>query len=79
VKDLIKKLSGLRGISGFEYRINGEIEKQIAPYCDEVKRDALGNVIAVKYSKKPNAKKLLVEAHIDESGLWSKTLMKKAL
>ncbi|MBR4720408.1 MAG: M20/M25/M40 family metallo-hydrolase [Clostridia bacterium] len=46
----------------------------LSPYCNEVKIDTLGNVIAVKYCGKPNAKKLLIEAHIDEIGLMVKNI-----
>ena len=74
MKDLIKKFSTMHGISGFEYRINREIAEIISPFCDEVKIDTLGNVIAVKYCGKPKAKKLLIEAHIDEIGLMVKNI-----
>lgn len=74
MRDLIKKLSSLHAVSGFEYRINDEIKEMLLPYCDEVKIDALGNVIGVKYCGKENAKKLLLEAHIDEIGLMVKTI-----
>lgn len=69
MNNLIKKLSDMRGISGFEYRINGEIKELFMPYCDEVSIDKLGNVIAHKKSKKTDAKKIMIEAHIDEIGL----------
>ena len=74
MKELIKQLSGLHGISGFEYRINTEITNMLLPYCDDIKIDALGNVIAVKYSGRQNAKKLLIEAHTDEIGLMVKNI-----
>lgn len=74
MKDLIKKLSCMHGISGFEYRINSEINNMFLPYSDEVKIDTLGNVIAVKQCGKPNARKLLIEAHIDEIGLMVKNI-----
>lgn len=76
MKDLIKKLSSLHAVSGFEYRINDEIKQMISPFCDEVKIDTLGNVIGAKYCGKKNAKKLLFEAHIDEIGLMVKTIEK---
>jgi len=69
MKELVEKLSNLRGISGFEYRISDEIKKLFAPYADEVSTDALGNVIAVKKCGKENAKKIMIEAHCDEIGL----------
>lgn len=69
MKELIKALSDLRGISGFEYRISDKIENLLTPYADEIKKDALGNVIAVKKCGKPNAVKVMIEAHTDEIGL----------
>lgn len=74
MKELIKKLSALNGISGFEYRINDEIKDMLLPYCDEIKIDTLGNVIGVKRCGKQNAKKVLIEAHIDEIGLMVKNI-----
>ena len=62
MKELIKLLSDMRGISGFEYRINEEIKKLFASYADDVTIDKLGSVIAVKRCGKKNAKKVMIEA-----------------
>lgn len=69
MKELIQKLSDLRGISGFEYRITEAIEELLCPYVDEVHTDALGSVIAVKRCGRENAKRVMIEAHCDEIGL----------
>lgn len=69
MKELIQKLSNLRGMSGFEYRITDIIGKMFGEYCDEVTKDNLGNVIAVKRCGRENAKKIMIEAHCDEIGL----------
>jgi len=69
LKELIKTLSNMRGISGYEYRINENIKNMLKEFCDDVTIDNLGNVIAVKRCGKNNAKKVLIEAHIDEIGL----------
>ncbi len=69
MKELIKTLSNMRGISGYEYRINENIKNMLAGFCDDAGIDNLGNVIAVKKCGKENAKKVLIEAHIDEIGL----------
>ena len=74
MKELIKKLSDMRGISGFEYRITDEITKLFKPVCDEVYTDALGNLIAVKKCGKQEAKKVMIEAHCDEIGLMVKDI-----
>lgn len=65
----MKKLSDLRGISGFEYRIADAIAKLFSPYADEIYFDSLGSVVAVKRSGKENPKKIMIEAHCDEIGL----------
>ncbi len=69
MKELIKTLSDMRGISGFEYRLSDEVLSLVKPYCDDAYTDALGNVIAVKRCGKENASKLMIEAHMDEIGL----------
>lgn len=69
MRSLIKKLSDLRGISGFEYRLNKQIADIFSPYADEVRIDSLGSVIAVKRCGIKNAPSVMIEAHCDEIGL----------
>lgn len=69
MRKLIKQLSDMRGISGFEYRISDKIAELFMPYADEIRRDALGNVIAVKECGIKGAPKVMIEAHCDEIGL----------
>lgn len=72
--ELIKKLSDMRAISGFEYKISENVKELFAPYSDEVYIDALGSVIAVKKCGKENAPKVMIEAHMDEIGLMVKDI-----
>lgn len=69
MRNLIKKLSDLRAVSGREYQINGEVKDILMPYCDSVEIDQLGSVIGLKKSKKPDAPSIMIEAHLDEIGL----------
>lgn len=69
MKELIKKLSDMRGVSGFEYNFSEEIKKLMAPHCDQCFVDCLGNVVAVKKSGLQNPLKIMIEGHIDEIGL----------
>lgn len=69
MRKLIKQLSDMRGVSGFEYRISDKIAELFMPYADEIRRDALGNVIAVKECGIKGAPKVMIEAHCDEIGL----------
>lgn len=69
MRKLIRKLSDMRSVSGFEYRITDEIADMFRKYCDEVYTDALGSVIALKKCKTKGAPKIMIEAHCDEIGL----------
>lgn len=64
--DLIKKLSNAFGVSGNEEEIRDTIIKEIEGKVDEIKVDALGNLIAVK---KGTGKKIMIAAHMDEIGI----------
>ena len=66
--ELTRSLSGLPGPSGFEEPVWRWIGDYLRPVADEVKTDALGNMIALKRCGKPGAKTVLLDAHMDEIG-----------
>jgi putative aminopeptidase FrvX len=68
VKDLIKKLTEAYGPSGHEDQIREIIRAEVEPLTDEVRVDALGNLIAVKRGS-GGGKKVMLAAHMDEIGL----------
>jgi len=67
--ELLKELTELPGISGFEEPVADFIEKQIKGKVDKYWRDNVGNLIALKKGKASSAKKLMLLAHMDEVGL----------
>ncbi|MDO4742710.1 MAG: M42 family metallopeptidase [bacterium] len=67
MKDLIKQLCGLNGVSGREGSVSDYIFEQIKDYAD-VNIDTMGNIIAFKKGKKSAGKRIMVDAHIDEVG-----------
>ena len=69
MEELVKKLSDMRGVSGFEYSFSRKVSEIFEGFCDECFEDALGNVIAIKKSGRDNALKVMIEGHIDEIGL----------
>ena len=73
ISKYIEILTKLNGISGFEHNVSDYLLKHLSKVSDEVKTDALGNVIACKKSKKPNGK-VMIEAHIDEIGMLVKAI-----
>ena len=71
MKNLMKKLSDVSGISGFEEDVAKIIEEELKNCTDSIETDALGNIIAFKKGKK-NATKVMLAAHMDEIGLMVK-------
>jgi endoglucanase len=71
LENLTEKFTAIPGPSGSEEKIRAAIQAEIAPFVDEVRTDALGNLIArknaVKSQKTPL--KLMLTAHIDEIGV----------
>jgi endoglucanase len=65
----ISELSSLPAPSGFEDLAADRIHEMMASCMNEVWRDTMGNVIGVKRSRKAGAKKLLLDAHMDEVGI----------
>ncbi len=68
MNDLIKKLVEAYGPSGFEDQVRELIREEIAPYADEMRVDALGNLIALKNGD-GSGKRVLISAHMDEIGV----------
>jgi len=65
---LLERLSNANGISGDEGEIRAIVRKEIAGLVDEIKVDAMGNLLATKHAKSKNSVKLLVASHMDEVG-----------
>lgn len=72
-------LTQIDGVSGHEHDVAAYLAKEYAPLCDEIIRDNLGSIIAFKKSKKKDAKKLMVLAHMDEIGFLVKEVMKNGV
>jgi len=74
--DLLRKLSNAFGVSGFEDEVREMIQSLVAPHVDEVKIDALCNILAIRKSANPDAKTLMLDAHTDEIGFIVKWIEK---
>lgn len=64
--ELIKELVETPGIPGREERLRALVRRELTGLVDEMRVDALGNLIAVK--RNPGAPKLMIAAHMDEIG-----------
>lgn len=73
MKLLLKQLTETFGPSGYEDNVRKLVRAEVKSLADEIKVDALGNLIArkrpAKYTK--DTKKIMVAAHMDEIGLMA--------
>lgn len=65
---LLKQLTELSGVSGFEDAVRNFIKEQITPYADEIIVDTMGNLIALKKGTGESDKRIGFCAHMDEVG-----------
>jgi tetrahedral aminopeptidase len=71
MKSLIQKLVETTSPSGYETQIRSVIRAEIEDYVDDMKVDALGNLIAQKGRRGKDGLKVMLSAHIDEIGVIS--------
>lgn len=62
-------LSRACGVCGDEYGASLAAKQLLEPLVDQVRMDAVGNLIGIRKSKNPHAKTILLDAHLDEVGL----------
>ncbi len=67
--NILQTLCDEYGISGNESAVASRIIEMIEDYVDEYRVDNMGNVIAFKKGAKTPAKKIMIDAHMDEVGM----------
>lgn len=72
LKELLKRLSSAVGVTGYETAVGDIVAEAVAPYADEVRRDLVGSLTAIKRGEPvdPQAprRKIMLAAHLDEIG-----------
>jgi endoglucanase len=66
VLEILERLSNAHGVSGSEGSVHDIIRAELAGSVDEIREDALGNLIAVK---KGGRFRVMIASHMDEIGL----------
>ncbi len=66
---LLERLCNVIAVSGDEGAVRKIVLEEVQPYADEVKVDALGNVLATKLGLAENRMRVMLDAHMDEVGL----------
>lgn len=66
---LLERLSNACGVSGDEGEVRKIVLNEVKPHADEVKVDALGNVLVTKHGPEEHSLRVMLAAHMDEVGL----------
>jgi tetrahedral aminopeptidase len=67
--ELLEKLCNATAVSGDEHEVRQIVLEAVKLIADEVKVDALGNVLATKFGRSENRVRVMLAAHMDEIGL----------
>lgn len=68
MKEMLIQLCRADGVTGFEGHVAEVAKNLLEPYCDQVEIDLCGNVLGWKSCGKPDAKTILLDAHLDQIG-----------
>jgi endoglucanase len=67
---LLRRLSEASGVSGYEHQVRDIVREEMGRFSDEIRTDALGNVIAFKRGSAPEPRPaVMIATHMDEIGL----------
>ncbi|HXF83768.1 MAG TPA: hypothetical protein VNK49_00105 [Anaerolineales bacterium] len=66
---LLEKLCNAIAVSGDEGEVRAIVLEEIKPFVEEVRVDALGNVLAIKPGRGKKRPRVMLDAHMDEVGL----------
>ncbi|MCD8146677.1 MAG: M42 family peptidase [Clostridiales bacterium] len=69
MRELIAALCQRSGVSSREEDVRQFIRQQAEPYADSLRVDNLGNLIVFKRGRKSTEKRVLLDAHMDETGI----------
>ena len=69
LKELMLSLCSLMSVSGHEYRSHAKVRELVGEHFDEIKEDAVGNILLIRRCGAENAAKIMIDAHFDEIGM----------
>lgn len=72
--ELLKKLCSLSGASGNEDAVRDFIRSRAITFADDIKTDAMGNLMVLRLGKRSTTKPLMLSAHMDEVGFIIKRI-----
>ena len=72
--ELMKQLCALPGPSGCEDAVREFVLEKVKPFADEIKMDAIGNIMVFRKGKKALERPVVLCAHMDEVGVIIKKI-----
>ena len=72
--ELMKELCALPGPSGCEDAVRAFVLKRVKPFADEIRTDAIGNIMVFRKGKKALERPVVLCAHMDEVGVIIKKI-----
>lgn len=69
MKSLIKTLVEAYGPSGHEAQVRELVRAEVQPLADDLRVDALGNLIVGRRAAAPGGRRVMLSAHLDEIGV----------
>ena len=72
--ELMKQLCALPGPSGCEDAVREFVLEKVKPFADEMKTDAIGNIMVFRKGKKALERPVVLCAHMDEVGVIIKKI-----
>ena len=75
----MKILTELHGAPNFEHDVRAYLKNEMAPYVDDFIDDRMGGFYGIKKSKQPNARRVMVAAHMDEIGFMVTQITKNGM
>ncbi len=68
--ELLKSLSEMHGAPGREEHVRSFIAQQVEQHVDEMRTDAMGNLICIKRSGRDDARRVMLACHMDEIAFY---------
>ncbi len=69
IKDVLKELCALPGVSGTEDAVRAYIEERAGKTAEEIVTDAMGNLLVFVRGERAPKEKVMLAAHMDEVGI----------
>ena len=74
ITELTKSLCAMDGVSGCEDEVRDYISEKLSSVADEIRTDAIGNLLVFRKGKTQIGKTIMLCAHMDEVGLIIKSI-----